>query len=167
MAQAQALAAAAAAFEETLQDLGFTDGELGDPIEVGRRAALLVSADTMWRHRLGDLLDSKQVAMLLQTTQVEVNRLAEQDRLLGLPTKSGFILFPGFQFSRTGKIEPALPAILEAFAGSVVSPFTIASWFVTPNPLLRRLSPAKWLERGLDPELLVEAARRSSQSLGQ
>lgn len=163
----EALAAAAAAFEETLEDLGFADGELGDPVEVGRRAALLVSAESLWRHRLGQLLDSKEVARLLQTSPAEVTEEARQYRLLGLSMTNGMFLFPSFQFTKMGKRNPVIPTILERFHGSAVSPFTIASWFVSPQAILGRQTPAGWLEKGRDPQLVIEAARRTSQRLGQ
>jgi hypothetical protein len=160
-------AAAAAAFEETLEDLGFTDGELGDPVEVGRRAALLVSAESVWKHRLGQLMDSKEVARLLQTSADEVVKETRQNRLLGLPMRNGTVLFPSFQFTKAGKLNPAVPAVLQQFQGAVVSAFTIASWFVSSQSLLRRETPAKWLEKSRDPQLVIEAARRTAQHLGQ
>jgi len=45
----QAIAAAAAAFEETIEELGLSDSELhlDDPQGMGRRAALLVVADAI------------------------------------------------------------------------------------------------------------------------
>ena len=44
---ARAAAVAAASFEETLEELGFgeVEVELGDPAELGRRAALLIAAE--------------------------------------------------------------------------------------------------------------------------
>lgn len=167
---AGSLAAAAAAFEETLEELGFSEAEeeLGDPAELGRRAALLVAADAFWRRHLGPLLDGKQVQRLLGVrTRQAVHDLVRRRRLLGLPAEKGRLAFPAFQFTAAGRPHAALPDILELFAGAVVSPYTVASWFVTPQPLLEGETPAHWLQLGRDPELAREAARRSAARLAQ
>jgi hypothetical protein len=165
-----AVAAAAAAFEETLEEFGFADPEaaLGDPVELGRRAALLVAAQAAWREHLGPLLDTKQVQLLLGVrTRQAVNDLVKRRRLLGLPTKGRRLLLPAFQFTTAGRPYPVLPDILETFEGAVVSPWTVASWFNTPQPLLKKKTPAEWLQLGRDPGLLKEAARHSASRLGK
>lgn len=164
------LAAAAAAFEETLESFGFADPEaaLGDLRELGRRAARLVAAEAAWRKRLGPLLETQAVQQLLDVrTSQDVTELVEQRRLLALPTSDGRLLFPAFQFTPTGRPYPVLPAILETFAGAVVSLWTVASWFATPQPLLKKKTPADWLRLGRDDELVKEAARRSADRLAQ
>ena len=163
----KALAAAAEAFERTLEDLGFANDDLGDPAEVGRRAALLVSAETIWRHHLGTLLESEQVEELLRITPAEVGRLVTDNHLLGLPTKRGKRLFPGFQFGKARQAYPDVAPVLRILTSSVSSLYTIASWFASPQPLLRGLTPAAWLRKGGDTNKLLDAARRSSRRLGQ
>ncbi|MBI4493771.1 MAG: hypothetical protein HY690_13345 [Chloroflexi bacterium] len=167
---AGSLATAATAFEATLQELGFSgvEGELGDPVALGRRAALLVAAEAAWRRHLGPLLDTRQVQELLGVrTRQAVNDLAKRRRLLALPTQKRRLRFPAFQFTGEGRPYPVLPAILDTFAGAVASPHTIASWFVTPQPLLEGETPARWLQQGRDPEAVKEAARRSAARLRQ
>ena len=164
------LAAAAAAFEEALEDLGFADpeAELGDLRELGRRAALLVAADAVWGRHLGPLLDGKQVQQLLGVrTRQASHDLMKRGRLLGLPTQNGRLGFPAFQFADDGRPYPALPAILDQFAGAVVSPYTVASWFVTPQALLGGETPAGWLRLGRGSDVVEEAARRSAARLRQ
>jgi hypothetical protein len=166
---AQSLAAAAAAFEEALEDLGLADAEveLGDPAALGRRAALLVAAEAIWRRHLGPLLDGEQVRQLLGVrTRQAIHDLVKRRRLLGLEQK-GRLVFPAFQFTSTGRPHPALPAILDILTGAVVDAHTIASWFVTPQPLLDGETPAHWLQLGRDSALAMEAARRSAARLGQ
>jgi hypothetical protein len=166
----RASAVAAAAFEETLEDLGFGEAdepEFGDPGRLGRRAALLVAADAVWRRHLGPLLDGKQVQELLGVrTRQAISDLVKRHRLLGLPTQNRRTVFPAFQFV-AGRPHPALPAILSAFAEADVGPYTVASWFVTPQPLLEQETAAAWLRLGRDGERLKEAARRSAARLGQ
>jgi hypothetical protein len=58
-----------------------------------------------------------------------------------------------------------MPAILAAFQDADVSPYTIASWFTTPQRLLGGVTPATWLRRGRDGDRVVEAARRSAARL--
>ena len=167
---AGSLAAAAAAFEETLEGLGFADAEaeLGDPVELGRRAALFVAANAVWQRHLGPLLDGTQVQQRLGVrTRQAVHDLVKRRRLLGLPTPSGRRLYPAFQFSAAGRPYAELSAILDQFAEAVTSPYTLASWFVTPQPLLDGETPARWLQLGRDPEQVKEAARRSAARLGQ
>ncbi len=161
---------AAAAFRETLTDLGLSDEEsgVGDPAELGRRAALLVASDLVWRRQIGPLLDGQQVRQLLGVrTRQAVHDLVKRGRLLGLPSRDGSTVFPAFQFSAEGRPLLALPAILATFSGTVESPYTIASWFVSPQPLLDGDTPAAWLRAGRDPEVAGEAARRAAARLAQ
>jgi hypothetical protein len=164
----QAIAAAAAAFEETLEELGFSGAELDleDPEGLGRRAALLVVARAVWERHLGTMLDGRQVQELLgvQTRQA-VNDLMKRRRLLGLPVKPRRWAFPSFQFSSSGRPYDALPDVLAAFDGVVASPYTVASWFVSPHPLLDNKAPAAWLKSGRDPDVVRQAARRSAASM--
>jgi len=161
----QAIAAAAAAFEETLEELGLSGSEveLEDPEGLGRRAALLVAARAVWDRHLGTMLDGRQVQELLgvQTRQA-VNDLMKRGRLLGLPVKSRRWAFPSFQFSGSGRPYTVLPDVLAAFDGVVTTPYTVASWFVSPHPLLDDQTPAEWLSAGRDGELVRQAAQRSA-----
>ena len=60
---AQGTAEAAAAFQQTLERFGFATSKaaLGDPVDLGRRAALLAVADRIWRRQIGPLLDGRDV----------------------------------------------------------------------------------------------------------
>jgi hypothetical protein len=78
------------------------------------------------------------------------------------------VVYPAFQFGHSGRPFEALPQILEIFEGRArVDPWTIASWFVTPQALLARMTPAEWLVKGEDPDLIVKAARRSASRFGR
>lgn len=161
----QAIAAAAAAFEETLEELRLLGSELDleDPEGFGRRAALLVAARAVWDRHLGTLLDGRQVQDLLgvQTRQA-VNDLMKRRRLLSLPVKSRRWVFPSFQFSSSGRPYAVIPDVLTAFDGVVATPYTVASWFVSPHPLLDDETPASWLKSGRDAALVRQAAERSA-----
>lgn len=122
--------------------------------------------EALWRRHLGELLDSEQVRQRLRArTPRAVDELVKRRQLLGLATQSGHLVFPAFQFAASGRTYPALPAILEAFAGAVFSPYTVASWFVTPEPFLEGETPARWLQRGGSPARVEEAARQSAAQI--
>lgn len=156
---------AADAFQETLTELGIdeADPELGDPRSLGRRGALLAVAGAVWRRHLGPLLNTRQVAeLLLVGTRQAVHDRVKRHRILALPTGQREHAYPAFQFDGKGQPYPAIAPVLEAFAVSRLSPHTIASWFVTPQPLLDDLTPAHWVAEGRDDDRLTKAARRSA-----
>ncbi len=166
------MAAAAESFESTLRELGLdeTASDAGDPIRLGRRAALVASAQAVWTGHLGPLLKAREVQELLGVeTRQAVSDLRARHRLLGLPKGSGHVVYPAFQFGDSGRPFRALPRILGVFhelAGNI-SPWTIASWFVTPQPLLGRMTPARWLFEEQDDDRVLEAAHRSAARLGR
>lgn len=158
--------AAAQSFQQTLEDLGLTEQELGNPSELGRRAALLAAAEGFWSTRLGPLLNREQVQGLLGVgSRQAVSQLVKRGRLLALPTRDDRFAFPAFQFSPNGRPYESIAAILSAFEPAQLSSYTIASWFVTPKRLLRGATPAQWLRRGGDPDRALEAARRTASRL--
>jgi hypothetical protein len=141
-------------------------GGLGDPRELGERAALLAVAEMAWSRHLGALLDSHQVQALLGVgTRQAVSDRARRGGLLALPTTSGRVYFPAFQFGPGGRPHPALPKVLAVFAQAEVGPWTVASWFRTPQALLDDTAPADWMGQGKDEERLLEAARRTAAKL--
>jgi hypothetical protein len=167
---ARGTAVAAAAFQQTLERFGLTPGEegLGDPVDLGRRAGLLAIADRIWRRQIGPLLDGRDVQRLLRVrTRQAVSDLVKRRRLLAMPIAEGSLAYPAFQFTHGGRPDAALPRILELFAKAAVDAHTIASWFTTPQALLRRKTPAQWLKERGDPSAVIEAARRTASRLGR
>jgi hypothetical protein len=144
-------------------DAGAAEPSLGDPSDLGERAALLVVAQSSWRSHLGTLFDTAEVQALLGVgTRQAVSDRARRGGLLMLPTADGRRHYPAFQFGPTGQPFPVLPRLLAAFAEADVSPYTIASWFRTPQPLLGSDTPARWMGEGKPDEPLLEAARRTA-----
>ena len=142
------------------------EGTLGDPRELGERAALLAVAEMAWSRHLGVLLDTHQVQALLGVgTRQAVSDRARRGGLLALPTSSGRVFFPAFQFGPGGQPHPALPKVLAVFAAAEVSPWTIASWFRTGQALLDGSTPADWMGQGKGEDRLLEAARRTAAKL--
>ncbi len=162
------LAAAARSFQRTLTELGITgeEEELEDLPALGRRAALLVASDVVWHKHLGPLYTSKQVRELTgRGTRQSVSELVRRHRLLALPQPDGRLAFPAFQFGAGGRRLPGLERVLENFEGAVETPYTVASWLVTPEPLLEGETPVEWLRRGRAEEPVLEAARRYAARL--
>jgi hypothetical protein len=136
---------------------------LGDPQELGRRAALLALAEAAWRRHLGVLLDSAEVQKLLKVgTRQAVSDLAKRGRILGLPTAGGRWLFPAFQFGPGGRPHAVLPAVLKVFQKTGVSPYTVASWFRTAQGTLDGKNPLEWLAEKKPEEDLLRAAARTA-----
>ena len=165
----KAIALAKEAFGKTLEQLEQRSGTQGlgkDPAELGRRAALLVMSESRWSQHLGSLLETDEVRTLLGvTTRQAVSDLARRGKLLVLDAAGGRKIYPAFQFSSAGRPYPEIAKILKAFSGAADSSYTIASWMVSPNPLLDQKTPAEWMRARGDTELLLEAARRSAAPL--
>lgn len=162
------LATAAKSFERTLSELGITgdEEELEDLSALGRRAALLAASDVIWHKHLGPLYSSKQVRELMgRGTRQSVSELVKRRRLLALPQEDGRLAFPAFQFAPGGRRLRGLEHILDAFHGAAETPYTVASWYVTPEPLLKGKTPAEWLRRGRPEAPALEAAQRYAARL--
>lgn len=162
--------AAAKVFEQTLEQLEREEGitDLGDPAVVGRRFALLAAAEAVWGRQLGPLFDLDQTKTALGVgTRQAVSDLAKRGRLLAVDASGGRKLYPAFQFSPNGRPYLEVARVLEIFRGVVETPYTIASWFTSPQDLLEGETPAAWMRYGRSPENLYEAARRAAARLAQ
>lgn len=124
------------------------------------------SALDVWRSVLGRLLDEDEVKRVLDLKSItEVRELSTQGVLLSLYAPGKSMLYPAFQFTENGRPYAEISRVLKIFSGAAESPYTIAAWFVSPDPLLDQRTPAEWMHAGRDPELLLEAARRSAAPL--
>jgi hypothetical protein len=109
---------------------------------------IMVTSGLNWDDHLGPMYEWSDVADILGTVDTcrGVHDLARRKRLLALPTKDGKIPYPAFQFSG-GRTLSDLPRLLEELDSSGVSPWTQASWFVTPQDELEGETPAAFLRR--------------------
>jgi hypothetical protein len=125
-------------------------------------------AEAAWRNHLGPLLDAKQVQELMGVrTRQAVSDLRTRHRILGLTRQDGRVVYPAFQFGPGGRPFADLPEILRILSEQSADPWTVASWFVTPQALLVDQTPAVWLRRGNEPERLLRAARRTGARLAK
>jgi len=157
------------AFRDTLERLDLPEGRLADPEvqkRLGRRAALLATSELTWDEHLGPLYDWSNVAAVLGTvgTRQGVNDLARRQRLLALPTQGGKLLYPAFQFCGARTIS-GLHELLVELGGSGASPWTQASWFVTPQDELDGESPSAYLSRHSLDDRVLKAVRRVAAHL--
>jgi hypothetical protein len=161
-------ALAARAFERTLEELERQENapDLGDPAALGRRAALLATGEAVWGKHLGPLFDVEQVRALLAVgSRQAVSDLAKRGRLLALDAAGQRKLYPAFQFGPEGRPYPELARVLAIFAGAVETPYTVASWLVSPQDVLTGETPAAWMRSRRDSDRLLEAARRAAAAL--
>jgi hypothetical protein len=160
-------AEAVASFEQTLAELGVGEGDavMEDPAMLGRRAALMAASDVLWERHLGPLYSTRQVRELMGIgSRQAISERAKRRRLLSVPGADGKPLFPAFQFAGRRPL-PGLGAILDAFRDAVESPYMVASWFVTPEPLLDDKPPATWLRESGAPDRALQAALRYAERL--
>ncbi len=120
------------------------------------------SADSgaVWRAFLGPLLSQTEVQQLIGADSAnEVDALVAEQRLLALPTHEGDVVYPAFQFRADGSPYPVVGRVIEILGPVAVTPYTIASWLMSPKPYFRGTSPIHWLEMGRDPRRVVAEAR--------
>jgi hypothetical protein len=161
-------AEAAESFAQTLAELGVGEGDsaVEDPAALGRRAALLAASDVLWERHLGPMYSTRQVRELMHIgSRQAISERVKRRRLLSVPGPDINPAFPAFQFTPGGRTLPGLGAILDAFGDAASSPYTIASWFVTPDPQLEGKAPAAWLREGGASERAVRAAERYAERL--
>jgi hypothetical protein len=158
----RAVSEAALEFDRTLQEIG---AELAP--EAGRRAALAAAADLLWESHLGPLYDTKQVRQLMEVSRQAINERVKRGTLLALPQENGDYLYPAFQFGRRGAPKKAIVEALTAFPRSPADRHTVASWFVSREPLLEQQTPVEWADRGGSVETLLTAAQRAAARLRQ
>ncbi len=162
-------AAASVAFVRALEELELPDDRLADPKEqerLGRRAALLATSEITWEEHLGPMYTWVEAAAALGTvaTRQGINDLARRHRLLALPTSSGRVLYPAFQF-RGARTIPGLAELLAELSATGASPWTQASWFVTPQEELHGETPVAYLSRHPCDEHVLNAVRRVAARL--
>jgi hypothetical protein len=153
----------AEAFQAALDELGIDESEL-DAERFGRRAALLAASELLWNREVGPLVTTSRLQDLLRCSRQAINERVRNGRLLALPTDKGEHLYPLWQFGPTSQPLPGIAEIVEALAGAVATPWTIASWLVAPEPELDGKAPVEVLRKG-DTGTALAAARHYAERL--
>jgi len=155
------------AFAEQLEQLERGgELELREPARAGRRGALLVAAASVWARHLGGLLDGEQTRDLLGVkSRQAVHDLWRRGRLLRVEDSTGHTLYPANQFDAHGRPFALVAQLIETFAPTGVSPWTIASFLGSPQRELDGRTPQRWLLEGREEPPVREAARRVAARL--
>lgn len=130
--------------------------------ELGRDAARSVVAPLVWRDRLGETLNTTQVATYLKLSRQALAKRMQAGTILGLPGR-GTTLYPVWQFKpRLDEVRDEAREILKIFADEPggLNPYTVAAWMRTSSEDLHGLTPEEWLREKHDPEPVYDAARR-------
>jgi len=152
-------------FAEEVQAVLGDDEELDD--EAIRRGVRLAVAEQAWQHRLGTLLQTRDVVSTLGVSRQHVATLTRQHRLVALPTKSGVSRYPAWQFKLAPEQrEVAARAHRLLVEKGEVSPWTAASWFVEQHPAIGHADPIAAIAAGHEEQVLL-AARRDAAALAQ
>ena len=142
-----------AAFANELEIRDPDGSMLAERIE---QAELLVRAFTArvlnsvaWEKELGPVYDADGVAHLLGGDRAPVSRQAVSKRkLLALRTGSGRVVYPAFQFDEDGSVVSGVADVVKTLEPMQLSRWTLASWFVSPEPELDGLAPIVALRAG-------------------
>jgi hypothetical protein len=121
-----------------------------DPGLLAREVAgRILSSARAWVEHLGPMYDVDGVATLLSRDGVALSKQAVHKRrnLLALKTGSGRVVYPAFQFTSNGVLA-GLEQVLEAVPATLVSPWTLASWLMSPDPDLDQDTPVQVLRDG-------------------
>jgi hypothetical protein len=119
-----------------------------------------------WPKLLGPLLHAEDVRELVGLSSLEeLDELVRQWRILALPTRQGGVVYPAFQFDDDGQPFPTIAEVIEILAPVAVTPYTIASWLMSPKPYFDDQSPMQWLESGRTPRHVVTEARLAADHM--
>jgi hypothetical protein len=119
-----------------------------------------------WRAFLGPLLDAEQVRSLLGIPSLEaVDNLVQAKRVLALPGTADEVVYPAFQFSDDGQPYPTIAEVIEILAPVAETPYTIATWLMSPKPYFDGRSPMQWLKSGRPPRQVVTEARLAADHM--
>jgi hypothetical protein len=157
--------------DETARVIADTLGELlpeGEiTVEVAERAARLAASESAWRRGLDLDLDTSAMAGLLGLSKQAVAKQLAKHRLIGLRTREGGWLLPAWQVIDGRPSRTLIEAYWSQVEHGRLSPWTVASWCVTPHPELDGLSPVEWAARRGDPDALLLTAARDAAVFAQ
>jgi hypothetical protein len=137
-------------------------------LDLGRRAARHALAPLLWKAVVGDVLDTSQVAELLDVSRQALSKRVRNHSLLAIPGR-GITYFPTWQFDLDRReVRPVVKDVLHLFSEALgdVEPLTVVSWARSPqHEELEGLTPQEWIEKGGSNELVAISARRAAAAL--
>jgi hypothetical protein len=139
---------------------GSLTAALGDAdVLVEQTVARILGASGAWAEHLGPVYDVHGVQQLLGVTKQAVSKR----RLLALTTGSGRVVYPAFQFTGSG-VVPGIGELMAVLPRDLASPWTVASWLVSPADDLAGERPIDLLAAG-ETEPVLRLARRWAGAL--
>ncbi|HEY7036897.1 MAG TPA: hypothetical protein VH482_36550 [Thermomicrobiales bacterium] len=121
-----------------------------------------------WPEFLGPLLHAEEVRELVGLASLDdLDELVQQWRILALPTRPGGVVYPAFQFDDDGQPYPTIAEVIELLAPVAVTPYTIASWLMSPNEFLGDATPMHLLRTERDPQRVLTEARYAAAHMEQ
>jgi hypothetical protein len=119
-----------------------------------------------WPRLLGPLLRAEEVRELVGLSSLEaLDDLVRGWRILALPTRQGGVVYPAFQFDHDGQPHPSIAEVIEILAPVAITPYTIASWLMSPNEFLGDETPMQMLKIGRDPQRVITEARYAADHM--
>ena len=104
------------------------------------------------------MLTSSEVDRRVGAKSPPAGCLAGKRQILGVVTRAGRVLYPGFQFDKdTGQVLPVISQVALIGLKGGWKDRALLQWFCLPNT---HLSGARPVELMTDPEQVVTAARR-------
>lgn len=153
-------------FEQRLRERAHTWEALGlvaPPVEemLDRVTALLPpAAPHVLDAEIGPFYDTASVESLLGgVSKQAVDARRKKHTILAVKTSDGRWAYPTFQFTGND-VDPALTPAIQALRTAPA--WSVALWFVTPNPDLDETTPLAWARSGRPAQALVVSARRTA-----
>ncbi len=154
---------AAVQFDQTLKEIG---AEHLSP-QAGRQAALVAAAGLVWEGHLGKLYSTGELKDVMGVSRQAINERVQRGTLFALRQSSGEYAYPAFQFDHQGQPLKPIIDVLPLFPEEIADRYTVASWFVSSQPLLEGNTPVDWVAKKRSTETLMESARRVAVRLRQ
>jgi hypothetical protein len=159
------LARVLTAFRVEATELGI-DEQIGkvDPEQLGRDLAHAAQVRIAWATVADDYItvpEAKEI-LGLRSRQAVYQRI-HRGTILAMELDGQWVL-PRYQFSnRQG--DRRVARVLRLLKRAQLRPDSVVSWFATVQPELEGKTPAEWLKKDLDPEVLYDAARHTAGAL--
>jgi hypothetical protein len=107
---------------------------------------------------VGRFVDASTLLLTYGCPRELLRRMTTARALLAIPSASGELAFPAFQFDADGEPLPGLPLVLHALDPAGDHPLRAAVWLTTPSTRLGGRAPAAALRDGRVDEVLAAAA---------
>lgn len=134
----------------------------GDPEELAEAMAAVLPLGHVYDKISGPFYDTAGLTRWLGISRQALHQKVGRQAILACPLSDGGSVYPAWQFLTNGATIPHLADVLEALAAGTDDAWMIALWMRAPNDELDGDRPSDWLRRGRDPELVLEAARRTA-----